>query len=147
MASETSRVLIDLLIVFAAGKLMGELFERLKQPAVIGELLAGILIGPGLLGWVKEGAVLTTVATMGVIVLMFVVGLETRPSDLFKVGIRALVVGSVGIVLPLLCGYWFGIALGNGQPEAMFIGTALVATSVGITARVLADRGFLSATE
>ncbi len=147
MHTETSRVLIDLLIVFAVGKLMGELFERMRQPAVIGELLAGILIGPGLLGWVRPGAVLSTVATMGVIVLMFVVGLETRPSDLFKVGGRAFVVGSVGIVLPLLCGFWFGTALGDGRPEALFIGTALVATSVGITARVLADRGFLSATE
>ena len=147
MESETSRVLIDLLLVFAAGKLMGELFERLRQPAVIGELLAGIIIGPGLLGLVKPGAVLSTVATMGVIVLMFVVGLETRPSDLFKVGGRAFVVGSVGIVLPLACGFWFGMTIGAGRPEALFIGTALVATSVGITARVLADRGFLSATE
>ncbi len=84
---------------------------------------------------------------MGVIVLMFVVGLETRPSELFKVGGRAFVVGAVGIVLPLACGFAFGMTLGYGRPEAMFIGTALVATSVGITARVLADRGFLSTTE
>lgn len=147
MEAETSRVLIDLLLVFAAGKLMGEVFERLHQPAVIGELLVGMLIGPGLLGWVRPGAVLSTVATMGVIVLMFAVGLETRPSELFRVGARAFVVGSVGIVLPLACGYWFGTAIGAGRPEALFIGTALVATSVGITARVLADRGFLSATE
>lgn len=147
MEAETSRVLIDLLLVFAAGKLMGEVFERLHQPAVIGELLVGMLIGPGLLGWVRPGAVLSTVATMGVIVLMFAVGLETRPSELFRVGARAFVVGSVGIVLPLACGYWFGTAIGADRPEALFIGTALVATSVGITARVLADRGFLSATE
>jgi Kef-type K+ transport system membrane component KefB len=147
MATETSRVLLSLLLVFAAGKIMGEVFERLKQPAVIGELMAGIIIGPGLLGWVAPSATLSTVATMGVIVLMFVVGLETRPSELFKVGGRAFVVGAVGIVLPLACGFAFGMTLGYGRPEAMFIGTALVATSVGITARVLADRGFLSTTE
>ena len=147
MATETSRVLLSLLVVFAAGKFMGEVFERLKQPAVIGELMAGILIGPGLLHWVAPSATLSTVATMGVIVLMFVVGLETRPSELFKVGGRAFVVGAVGIVLPLACGYAFGMTLGYGRPEAMFIGTALVATSVGITARVLADRGFLTTTE
>ena len=147
MTGETSRVLIDLLLVFMAAKLMGEVFERLKQPAVIGELLAGVIIGPGLLGWVQPGAVLSTVATMGVIVLMFVVGLETRPTDLFKVGGRALVVGGVGIILPLACGFWFATALGHGRPEALFVGTALVATSVGITARVLSDRGFLSTTE
>ena len=148
MESETSRVLISLLIVFAAGKLMGEVFERMRQPAVIGELLAGIIIGPGLLGWVEPGAVLSTVATMGVIVLMFVVGLETRPSELFKVGGRAFVVGScrnrAAARVRLLVR---DDASGAGTPEAIFIGTALVATSVGITARVLADRGFLSATE
>jgi len=144
---ETSSVLIDLLIVFAAGKIAGEIFEWLHQPAVIGELLAGIIIGPGLLGWVSPGEVLSTVATMGVIILMFAVGLETRPSELFKVGARAMVVGCVGIVLPMIAGYYFGTALGLGTPESIFIGTALVATSVGITARVLADRGFLSTTE
>lgn len=146
-AVETSRVLMSLLVVFAAGKLMGEVFEWLKQPAVIGELIAGVLIGPGLLNWAAPSATLSTVATMGVIVLMFVVGLETRPSELFKVGRRALVVGAAGIVLPFACGYAFGAALGYGRLETMFIGTALVATSVGITARVLADKGFLSTTE
>lgn len=147
MASETTRVLLSLLVVFTAGKFMGEVFERIKQPAVIGELMAGMLIGPGLLRWVEPSATLSTVATMGVIVLMFVVGLETRPSELFKVGGRAFIVGAVGIVLPLACGFVFGMTLGYGRPEAMFIGTALVATSVGITARVLSDRGFLSTTE
>ncbi len=144
---EGSNVLIALLVVFAAGKLMGEVFERLRQPAVIGELLAGILIGPGMLAWAHPSETLATVSTMGVIVLMFSVGLETRPSELFKVGVRAALVGAVGIVLPLAAGYYFGVALGFGRPEAIFIGTALVATSVGITARVLADRGFLSTTE
>ena len=144
---EGSNVLIALLVVFASGKLLGEVFERLRQPAVIGELIAGILIGPGMLAWVQPSETLSTVAVMGVIVLMFAVGLETRPSELFKVGMRALVVGCVGIVLPLIAGYYFGRALGLGNPEAVFIGTALVATSVGITARVLADRGFLSTTE
>jgi len=147
METEASRVLVTLLVVFAAGKLMGELFEWLKQPAVIGELVAGIIIGPGMLGWAVPSETLSTVATMGVILLMFAVGLETRPSALFKVGGRAFVVGAVGIVLPFAAGMAFGSALGYGRPEAMFIGTALVATSVGITARVLADRGFLTTIE
>jgi Kef-type K+ transport system membrane component KefB len=147
MESEASRVILSLLVVFAAGRLAGEVFERLKLPAVIGELVAGILIGPGLLRWATPSVTLSTVSTMGVIVLMFVVGLETRPREVFKVGGRAFVVGSVGILLPLACGYLFGIAMGHGQPEAMFIGTALVATSVGITARVLADLGYLGTPE
>lgn len=137
-------IILDLLVVFAAGKLGGEVFERMKQPAVIGELLAGMLVGPGLLGWVKPGATLETVAMMGVVVLMFSVGLETKPSDVFKVGRTAFLVGSIGVVVPLGAGYAFGRALGLPGAEALFIGTALVATSVGITARVLADRGLIS---
>jgi len=145
--TEASRVLMALLIVFASGKIMGELFEWMRQPAVIGELLAGVLIGPGLLGWVQPSEVLSTVATMGVIVLMFVVGLETKPSDLFKVGGRGMTVAILGVILPFAAGYGLAAAYGLERPEALFIGTALVATSVGITARVLADRGFLSTTE
>lgn len=145
--SDTARILVDLLIVFAAGKAGGEVFERLGQPAVIGELIAGALIGPGLLAWVRPGETLETLATLGAIVLMFAVGLETRPSDLFGVGQRAFIVGSVGVVLPFAAGWAFARAVGSAPMEALFIGTALVATSVGITARVLADGGLLSTVE
>lgn len=147
MESTTPSIIISLLIVFAAGKLGGEIFSRLKQPAVIGELLAGVIIGPGLLHWVDPSATLETVAMMGVVVLMFGVGLETKPSELFKVGKTAFLVGSVGVVVPLLAGWLFGRALGYPGPEALFIGTALVATSVGITARVLADCGLIGCEE
>lgn len=145
--SDTARVLIDLLILFAAAKLAGALFERARQPAVIGELLAGALVGPGLLGWVRPGAPLETVATLGATVLMFAVGLETRPTDLFRVGGRAAVVGTLGVALPLAAGWGFARAVGFASMEALFIGTALVATSVGITARVLADLGLLTSDE
>jgi len=144
METQTLGVLTDLLIIFAAGKLAGELFERMRQPAVIGELIAGIIIGPGVFGLVHPDATVATVSTMGVIVLMFAVGLETRPADLLKVGRRAFFVGALGVIVPLACGFLYALTLGNGTPEALFIGTALVATSVGITARVLADRGLVS---
>ncbi len=147
MENETARVLLSLFILFAAGKLAGEVFERIHQPAVIGELLAGVIIGPSLLGWVQPSGALQTVATMGVIVLMFAVGLETKPSEVFRVGRTAFAVGTLGVILPFILGVAFGLTLGVGRPEALFIGTALVATSVGITARVLADRGLITTKE
>lgn len=136
--------LFNLFLVFVAAKIAGEVFERLRQPAVIGELLAGVLLGPYAFGVIREDAALEVVATLGVVLLMFYVGLETRRSEIVRVGRVGLLVGVLGIVLPMLSGYLFGLALGLGWPESLFIGTALVATSVGITARVLSDRGLLS---
>ncbi|MBI5231439.1 MAG: cation:proton antiporter [Coriobacteriales bacterium] len=144
MHTETGHMILSLLIIFAAGKFMGEVFERLRQPAVIGELLAGVIIGPGVLALVKPGEVAETVATMGVVVLMFAVGLETRPSELFKVGRTATIVATLGVIAPMALGFAAGSVMGFTRPEALFIGTALVATSVGITARVLADRGLIT---
>ncbi len=140
----TAGILVSLLTVFVAGKIGGELFERMRQPAVVGELLAGVLAGPAVLGLFHSSVTLQTVSTMGVIVLMFTVGLETRASDLLRVGRTALLVALLGVVVPFGGGLLFAAAFGFSNPEALFIGTALVATSVGVTARVLADRGFLS---
>jgi Kef-type K+ transport system membrane component KefB len=140
----TTGILLSLLIVFVVGKVGGELFERMHQPAVVGELLAGIVAGPSALALFHSNATLQTVSTMGVIVLMFSVGLETRASGLFRVGRTAMLVAALGVVIPFGAGFAFGSAFGFSQPEALFVGTALVATSVGITARVLADKGLLS---
>jgi Na+:H+ antiporter len=142
--SQAAGILLSLLVVFVAAKAGGEVFERLGQPAVVGEILAGVLVGPSMLGWFRMSAPLETVSTMGVIVLMFTVGLELRVSELFRVGRTALLVALLGVVLPFAAGYGFGALYGSPTPEALFIGTALVATSVGITARVLTDRGLLS---
>lgn len=137
-------IIFDLLIIFVAAKLLGELAERLQQPAVIGELIAGIIIGPGVLGWVTIDAAVSTVSTLGVVVLMFLVGLQTRPLDMLKVGKRACCVATLGVVASLAGGYWFGRLIGCDSMESLYIGTALTATSVGITARVLSDSGHLS---
>jgi len=141
----STEILISLFIMLAAAKVMAEIFERLRQPAVVGEILAGILIGPSLLGWVEPNEIIQMVAEIGVIFLLFNVGLETKPSAILNVGLRAALVAVVGVILPFIGGYLLMIAWGSPTIEALFIGTAMVATSVGITVRVLSALGVLDA--
>lgn len=129
--------------MFAAAKLFGEMCERVRQPAVIGEILAGVLLGPYVLKIVSPSELTTGIAEIGVIILLFVVGLETRPSELFRVGGRAALVAVLGVVLPFAGGLVYMKAMSHSTLESVFIGTALVATSVGITARVMADMHIL----
>ncbi len=142
---ENSAILLDLFIMLAAAKLLAEVFERLKQPAVVGEILAGVIVGPSLLGWVEPSGVINILAEIGVIFLLFTVGLETTPQSIFSVGKRAMTVGVLGVILPFVAGYFIGHIWGGSFAESMFIGAALVATSVGITARVLGSLGLLDA--
>jgi Kef-type K+ transport system membrane component KefB len=143
MESTVSQILLDLFILFAAAKIGGEIFERIGQPGVVGELLAGIIIGPGALGIISESIINETVATLGVILLLFYVGLETRVSDIFDVGFEATLTALSGIVIPFLLGYGLATLVGLPTIEGLFIGTAMVATSVGITARVLSEQGYI----
>jgi Kef-type K+ transport system membrane component KefB len=138
-----SAVILSLFLMLAAAKIMAEVFERLRQPAVVGEILAGIVIGPSLLAWVAPSELITILAEFGVIFLLFTVGLETKPKDVFQVGTRALLVAVLGVVLPFVAGFIIALAWDGSTVEAMFIGAALVATSVGITARVLGSMGLL----
>lgn len=140
---ENAAVLLDLFIILASAKVMAEIFERIRQPAVVGEIIAGVIIGPSLLGWVAPGDVIGILAEIGVIFLLFNVGLETKPQAIFSVGMRAAMVGVLGVVLPFVAGYFLAVAWGGSFAESMFIGAALVATSVGITARVLGSMGLL----
>lgn len=138
-------VLVDLLLMLIAAKFLAEIFERLKQPAVVGEILAGILIGPSLLNWVQPSEITAILAEIGVIFLLFTVGLEIKPQAILRVGGRAFLVGVSGVVVPFIAGYLILKAWGGNNIEAMFVGAAMVATSVGITARVLKDLGLLDA--
>ncbi len=138
-----TEVLLTLFVLFVAAKLMAEVFERLRQPAVVGEILAGIIIGPSMLNWVEPSEITNTLAEIGVIFLLFTVGLETKPAAIFRVGRRAAVVAVLGVVAPFLGGWLLMTAWGSTSVEAMFMGTAMVATSVGITARVLSAMGLL----
>ncbi len=136
--------LVEVFFLLLAAQLVGWLFARLKQPVVIGEVLAGVLVGPALLGLVHDGEILEFLAELGAIFLLFMVGLETRLRDILAVGKEAFLVAVLGVALPFVGGYFFGLSIGFEQLPALFLGTALVATSVGITARVLLELGVLS---
>jgi Kef-type K+ transport system membrane component KefB len=137
----SDRILVELFVIFAAAKVAGEGFRRVGQPPVIGELLVGVLLGARSLGVIHDSEVHRVLQELGAIVLLFMIGLDTTPGDIRRVGSRSLTVGASGIVLPFACGLAFTLATGRGSDEALFIGAAMVATSVGITARVLADLG------
>ncbi len=136
--------LVEVFFLLLAAQLVGWLFARLKQPVVIGEVLAGVLVGPALLGLVHDGEILEFLAELGAIFLLFMVGLETRLRDILAVGKEAFLVAVLGVAFPFVGGYFFGLSIGFAQLPALFLGTALVATSVGITARVLLELGVLS---
>jgi Kef-type K+ transport system membrane component KefB len=146
-----STVLLALAFVLVAAKLAGELLERLGQPAVLGELLVGVLLGSlPLLGGpevsaLAESETFAVLAELGAILLLFQVGLESTPREMLAVGGRATAVAVVGVVTPMLLGFGVGSLL---RPEESwmlhaFLGAMLAATSVGITARVLKDAGAL----
>ncbi|MGI8556641.1 MAG: cation:proton antiporter [Pyrinomonadaceae bacterium] len=141
----SSEILLTLFIMFVSAKIAAEIFERLNQPAVVGEILAGVIIGGSILGWVAPSDFTTLLAEIGIVFLLFTVGLETKPSAILKVGEIALLVAILGIVIPFIGGYLLMMAWGGTNLQAVFIGTALVATSVGITARVLKRLGLLDA--
>lgn len=144
LSSENTEILFVLFIIFLAAKLSAELFERLKQPAVVGEILAGVLIGPSLLGLVKQTDLTKVLAEIGVILLLFTVGLEIKPKALFQVGGRALLVAILGVIIPFFAGWGLLALWGEPTIEGIFLGAAMVATSVGITARVLASLNVLN---
>lgn len=143
---EGGSFILALFIMLVAAKLMAELFERARQPAVAGEILAGVLIGPSVLNWVAPTDLTNSLAEIGVIFLLFKVGLETKPAAIFKVGGRAALVAVLGVIAPFIAGWLLMRAWGASGVEAMFVGAAMVATSVGITARVLSSMGVLDTT-
>lgn len=137
---------VTMLAIFGTAKLLAELCERMNQPGIVGEILAGVLIGPSLLGWVSPSEFTNTMAEVGVMFLLFRVGLEVEPAELMKVGGTAVAVGVLGVVIPFIGGFLLFIALGHSAIESIFVGTALTATSVGITAQVLSAKGLLHRT-
>lgn len=145
-------ILLALFVIFVAAQVGAELAQRLRLPGVVGEILAGCAIGPSALGWIRfdelaAGTPLDLLAELGVVFLLFAVGLETRLDDLKKVGRSALLVGVLGVLLPFACGALWAHGSGLDWVKSMFVAAAFVATSAGITARVLQELGVLDRIE
>ncbi len=140
------KIPLAMLLVFSAAKLLAEVFEQIGQPAIVGEIIAGILIGPSVLGWISPDNFLSALADLGVMFLLFRVGLEVKSSELMRVGGPALLVAMLGVLVPFGLGWGIMLLWGEPQIEAIFVGAAMVATSVGITAQVLASKGLLQHT-
>ena len=137
-------LLFEMFAIFLAAKVVGEIFERSRLPAVLGEILAGVVVGPYALAWVHPSPTIESIAEMGAVLVLFNAGLETSPGDLIRVGRTALLVAVAGIIVPFVLGFAYMKLIGDATTEAIFVGAALVATSVGITARVLGDLNVLS---
>lgn len=136
----THTFFFQLLIILLAARLMAEVAVRLNAPAVIGELTAGVILGPSLLGWLEPNEILKLLAEIGIILLLFEVGLETDVRRLVHAGQKSFIVAVGGFAVPFILGfslsYWvYDLSL----LVALFIGGTLTATSIGITIRVLTD--------
>jgi Kef-type K+ transport system membrane component KefB len=143
-----SDLLLQLILILAVAKLGSELAERIGQPPVLGELVGGMIAGAGVLHWLKPHDVtLHALAEIGACLLLFEVGLESDLTALLRVGPEALWVACAGVVLPFLFGYGVAVFFGLPTVTAIFVGAALTATSVGITARVFGDLGVLQRKE
>ena len=141
---EEGNLLFYFFIIFTSAKLLGELCVRLKMPPIIGELLAGMLLGNYVLGLIDaSNPVLRSFAEIGVIFLMFHIGLEIRVKDLFAVGRTAILVGAFGVIFPLLMGFAALFFIGYQVVESLFVATAILATSVGISVKVLQNLGLI----
>ena len=142
------QLLLSLVAIIVATKVLGELAQRARQPAVLGELVAGVALGfllPGLMH--ASGPVIHALSEIGVLILLFEIGLHTDVRSLAKVGGTSMVVAIVGVALPFALGYFVAAALGVSTIPAIVCGAALTATSVGISARVLSDLGQLERAE
>src|ERR1041384_6975718 len=131
--------LFQLFFIFVWAKLFGEAFERMHLPAVLGEILAGVVLGPYGARMVVPTDAIYAIGNIGAIFLLFTVGLETQPKDLVSVGRTSVWVALAGIAAPFLFGFTYMSLRHHPAHEAIFVAAAMVATSVGITARVLGD--------
>lgn len=144
---DVGAILLDILILLVAAKIAAEIAERIGVPGVVAEILAGVMIGPSVLGAVGTNETISVLGELGVILLLLQVGLEMDLEELGAVGRAAMSVASVGVVVPMLTGFVAMKLLDYGDNTALFLGAALAATSIGITARVFSDLRALATVE
>ena len=144
---DVAEVLLHILVVLLAAKAAAEISERVGVPPVVGEILAGILVGPSMLDIVGQDDVLRVLGELGVILLLLEVGMEMDLRELWAVGRASLSVATVGVAVPFVAGLGVGASFGMDRNEALFVAAALTATSVGITARVFGDLRALASVE
>ncbi len=147
---ETYEIFKSLAIILVSAKVCGLIAAKLKAPQVVGEIVAGLLIGPGVFGLVDQSELISGMAEIGVVLLMFFAGLETSLRDLAKTGVKALVIACAGVAVPLLGGYllyscYYGFAAAGSEEflTAIFVGVIMTATSVSITVASLQELGYL----
>jgi len=143
MPEHADILLLQLFFIFVWAKIFGEIFERLALPAVVGEILAGVVLGPYATKFIVPSATILSIAEIGAIFLLFSVGLETKPADLMRVGKVSLRVALAGVAVPFALGFAYMMLMRHPSHEAVFVAAAMVATSVGVTARVLGDLNLL----
>jgi monovalent cation:proton antiporter-2 (CPA2) family protein len=132
-------LIFELAIILLASKIAGDISVKLGQPSVLGKLLIGIVLGPAMLGVVSETKTLEELSEIGVILLMFIAGLETDIDEFKRTGKASTLVGICGIIVPLLVGYFVGIIMHMTTIQALFLGLLLSATSVSISVQALKD--------
>ncbi|MET0071981.1 MAG: cation:proton antiporter [Candidatus Thiodiazotropha sp.] len=137
---DTHTFFVHLLLILIVSRLLAELAVRFQAPAVIGELTAGVILGPSLLGWIEPSTTIQLLAEIGIILLLFKVGIETDIRRLINAGRQSLIVAMGGFFMPLFSGFALSYWIFNlGGLVSLFIGGTLTATSIGITIRVLSD--------
>ncbi|MEC0142723.1 cation:proton antiporter [Paenibacillus alginolyticus] len=140
-------LIFQLAIILLASKIAGDISVRLGQPSVLGKLLIGIVLGPSVLGLVTSTEILKEISQIGVILLMFIAGLETDTEEFKRTGKGSAYVGVLGIIVPFALGFLTGSTLGLSQLESIFLGLLLSATSVSISVQALKEMGKLKSRE
>lgn len=140
-------LIFELAVILLASKIAGDISVKLGQPSVLGKLLIGIVLGPTVLGLINDTEILNELSQIGVILLMFIAGLETDIDEFKKTGKASALVGVAGIAVPLALGYLAGVFLELSNFESIFLGLLLSATSVSISVQALKEMGRLNSRE
>jgi Kef-type K+ transport system membrane component KefB len=137
------QLFLSIVILLAGARILGEIFRRLKQPAMIGELLAGIILGPTLFGVVRSNDSLEMLSNIAIFFVVLFIGLEMDIRQIKRTGKSAIVISLVSLTVPFLAGYEISIAFGQNMAQSLFMGLLLSVTSVPVSAMILVELGIL----